>query len=198
MELSSLVIPTYSQTLCALDAWLDKAAALEVEAARDPDQLMGLRLAPDMYPLATEVIFCCVQSREVVHRLRHEPPDSAMEVLRAGWDSRGNPPNLESVKTHIRGALEFLAATDAAELDAHAAEPVTLDLPSGHIFDMPTGERYVADWALSQLYFHLMAAYLILRNYGVPLGKVDYIPWMLPFLRPDSGPQPQQPEESSR
>ena len=189
MQLSSLVIPTYSQTLRALDAWLDKASGFELEAGRDPDGLMGLRLAPDMYPLATQALFCCVQAREVVHRLRHETPESAMEVLTAGWDSRENPTSLESVKAQIRGALEFLAATEAADLDAHATEPLTLDLPSGHIFDIPTGERYVADWALSQLYFHLMAAYLILRNHGVPLGKVDYIPWMLPYLRPGTAPQ---------
>jgi hypothetical protein len=183
------VIPTYSQTLRALDAWLDKASAFELEAGRDPGGLMGLRLAPDMYPLATQALFCCVQTREVVHRLRHETPGSAMEVLRAGWDSRENPTSLESVKAQIRGALEFLAAADADDLDANAAEPLALDLPSGHIFDISTGERYVADWALSQLYFHLMAAYLILRNHGVPLGKVDYIPWMLPYLRPGSAPQ---------
>lgn len=189
MKLSSLVVPTYSQTLRALDAWLDKAAAFEREAGRDPDALMALRLAPDMYPLATQALFCCVQAREVVHRLRHEPTDSAMEVLKAGWESRENPGTLEPVKAQIAEALEFLANTDPASLDAHAAEPLTLELPSGHIFDMPTAESYVADWALSQLYFHLMAAYLILRNHGVPLGKVDYIPWMLPYLRPGSGPQ---------
>lgn len=189
MQLSSLVIPTYSQTLRALDAWLDKAAAFEAEAGRDPDALMALRLAPDMYPLATQALFCCVQAREVVHRLRHEPTDSAMDVLKAGWDSRENPGTLAGVKAKIAEALEFLAGTEPASLDAQAAEPLTLDLPSGHIFDIPNGERYVADWALSQLYFHLMAAYLILRNHGVPLGKVDYIPWMLPYLRAETGSQ---------
>jgi hypothetical protein len=49
----------------------------------------------------------------------------------------------------------------------------------------------VRDWALSQFYFHLMAAYAILRAQGVALGKADYVAHLFPHIRP--GTMPQQP-----
>jgi hypothetical protein len=55
------------------------------------------------------------------------------------------------------------------------------------IFDM-TGEQYVRDWALPQAAFHQMIAYAILRQAGVPLGKVDYVPHMFAYLRPGTAP----------
>jgi hypothetical protein len=42
---------------------------------------------------------------------------------------------------------------------------------------------------MPQFYFHLMAAYAILRSRGVPLGKIDYVAHMLPFLREGTMPQ---------
>ena len=55
------------------------------------------------------------------------------------------------------------------------------------IFDM-TCEQYIRDWALPQVAFHQMIAYAILRQAGVPLGKVDYVPHMFAYLRPGTAP----------
>ena len=52
-----------------------------------------------------------------------------------------------------------------------------------------TAEKYARDWAIPQFYFHLMAAYAILRGQGVPLGKIDYVAHMLPFLREGTATQ---------
>lgn len=88
-------------------------------------------------------------------------------------------PRLESVKLSLLDNLE----SDA--LDAGAQRLITLELPNGMIFDM-TGERYARDWALAQFYFHLMTAYAILRSRNIELGKADYVPHMLAYLRPGS------------
>jgi hypothetical protein len=45
-----------------------------------------------------------------------------------------------------------------------------------------TREQFARDWALSQFYFHVMAAYAILRKEGVDIGKRDYVPHMFPYL----------------
>jgi len=50
------------------------------------------------------------------------------------------------------------------------------------VFDL-TAEQYVRDWTLPQFYFHVMAAYTILRAQGVALGKADYVAHMFPYLR---------------
>jgi hypothetical protein len=52
----------------------------------------------------------------------------------------------------------------------------------GLTFDL-TKEQFARDWALGQFYFHIMAAYAILRKEGVEIGKRDYVPHMFGYLR---------------
>ncbi len=62
------------------------------------------------------------------------------------------------------------------------------EIPNGMIFDL-TAEQYARDWALPQFYFHVMAAYAILRNQGVDLGKADYVAHMFQYIRPETMPK---------
>jgi len=75
----------------------------------------------------------------------------------------------------------------ADELDGDPHGQIAHALPNGMIFDM-TREDYVRDWALPQVAFHQMITYALLRQAGVPLGKVDYVPHMFAYLRPDTSP----------
>jgi hypothetical protein len=52
----------------------------------------------------------------------------------------------------------------------------------GLTFDL-TREQFARDWAIGQFYFHVMAAYAILRKGGVAIGKADYVPHMFAYLR---------------
>ncbi|MFL6722174.1 MAG: DUF1993 family protein [Sphingomonas sp.] len=188
MQLSELLIPTFTQALKALGAWLAKGAAHEEAAGREPDGLLSGRIAPDMFPLATQIRFGCFSAQEFAYWLRGEPlPDAVLAVRQAGRDAAERPGTMADAQAQIAAALEFLSQLDAAEIDARAGRQVTLELPTGHVFEM-TGDQYARDWALPQFYFHLIAAYAILRGRGVPLGKVDYLPHMFAYLRPGSGP----------
>jgi hypothetical protein len=51
MKMTELLTPTYRQMLQALSAWLNKAQ----EQMEGADALMAARLAPDMFPLSTQV-----------------------------------------------------------------------------------------------------------------------------------------------
>ena len=53
-----------------------------------------------------------------------------------------------------------------------------------------THEQFARDWALGQFYFHVMAAYAILRKEGVDIGKADYVPHMFGYLRAASATSP--------
>jgi hypothetical protein len=77
----------------------------------------------------------------------------------------------------------FRTGADEDVVDAAAGKPIEHELPTGMIFDM-TGDQHVRDWALPQVAFHQMIAYAILREAGVPLGKVDYVPHMFGYVRP--------------
>ncbi|MGX7707208.1 DUF1993 domain-containing protein [Methylobacterium sp. Gmos1] len=185
MSLTQRLVPAYAQMLRALSGWLDKARAQD-----GAEGLMSRRLAPDMYPLASQVRFACLQAQEATYRLRGEPVPQALDDLaREGREAGERPGTLADAQDRIAEALARLDAVAPDALDAGASVPVTLEPGAGLIFDMPTGDGYARDWALPQFYFHLVTAYAILRHHGVPLGKADYVPHMFGYLRP--GPPPQ-------
>ncbi len=184
--LTDLLVPTYIQMLKALSDWLDKGAA----HAAEPEELLAQRLAPDMFPLATQIRFCCVQSYEAVARLRGEPfPDIWAQLIEEGRNAGENPGTLQQAKAHLEAAQAFLADLPSQALDAAADRQIAVDLPDGRIFDM-TGAAYARDWALPHFYFHLMTAYGILRAAGAPLGKADYVQHAFAYLRPGTAPAP--------
>ena len=90
-------------------------------------------------------------------------------------------------RVRVAEAARFLATVGPNEFDAAADGPIAHELPTGMIFDM-TSAQYARDWALPQVAFHQMIAYAILRQAGVPLGKVDYVPHMFAYLRPGTAP----------
>jgi hypothetical protein len=187
MTLTSLLVPTYTQMLQTLSGLLQKAQAQFAETGAE--ELLAGRLAPDMFPLSSQVSFACLQAQEGIFRLRGLPlPDSATRLASEGQNAGDKPGSLVEAQARIAETLALLFEVDDGSLDASIGRPVTLELPTGMIFDM-TGEQYARDWALPQFYFHLVTAYAILRNHGVDLGKADYVPHMFPYLRPGSMPQ---------
>ena len=186
MSLTDLLVPAYAQMLRALSGWLDKAAGQVGEAGAEA--LLGQRLAPDMYPLSSQLRFACYQAQEAIVRLRGEPVPAALDrVAREGREAGERPGSLAEARGRIAEALAALDAVESDALDAGAGLAITLELPNGIVFDMK-GAQYARDWALAQFYFHLIAAYAILRHHGIDLGKADYVPHMFAYLRPGSMP----------
>jgi hypothetical protein len=189
MHLTTLLVPTLSNQLHAVSGWLQKAEAFATERGESPDELLTLRLARDMFPLCTQLRFLSFQAQEPIYRLRGElVPRAVLEVRQEGRDGGERPGTWAEARARVNDAASLLAAVAPNEFDDAAGEPFAHELPTGMIFDM-TREEYVRDWALPQAAFHQMVAYAILRHAGVPLGKVDYVPHMFAYLRPDTGPK---------
>lgn len=188
MQLTSLLVASLTNQLNAVSGSLDKAETFASERGESPDGLLALRLAPDMFPLTTQLRFLAFQAQEPIYRLRRElVPDAVLAVRQEGRDGGERPGSWADARARLIDAAALLAAVGPGEFDAMAAQPIAHDLPTGMIFDM-TGEQYVRDWALPQAAFHQMIAYAILRHAGVPLGKVDYVPHMFGYLRPGTAP----------
>lgn len=184
MSLTNLLVPTYRSMLTALSGWLDKAEAQL--PAGEAEALLSARLAPDMFPLSTQVRFACVQAREATHRLSGTPfPPAIDALLNEGRSAGEQPGTLAEAKARIAETVALLDALAPDALDRAPDHPIAHELANGMIFDL-TAEQYARDWSLGQFYFHVMTAYAILRNQGVALGKADYIPHMIPFLRQPS------------
>lgn len=187
MMLPDILVPTYTQMLDALSAWLTKAEAQWPDG--EAEALMLARLAPDMFPLSTQVRFACVQALEGVARLRGEAfPDLVEVLLNEGRDSSDNPGTVVQARDRIAETLEMISAAGASMPHIDPDSALEHTLPQGMVFDLTAG-IYVRDWALPQFYFHLVTAYAILRAQNVDLGKADYVAHMFGYLRQGDAPQ---------
>lgn len=187
MSLTNLLIPTYTQMLGSLSGWLNKAE--QQLPAEDAEVLLSARLAPDMFPLSTQVRFACIQVREAICRLQGDPlPAVISELLEEGRNADEKPGTLADAKSRIDETLKVLEGLTADALDGNADKPLAHELPNGMILDL-TAEQYARDWTLGQFYFHIMIAYSILRSNHVDIGKADYVAHMFPYIRPETIPK---------
>jgi hypothetical protein len=184
MTLTELLVPTYRNMLRTLKGLLDKAEAQL--GADKAGALLSARLAPDMWPLATQLRFAALQAQEGPLRLLGQPLTALDDLLNEGRNAGERPGSMMEARVRIDQALAFLDRLGAGALDTGPADrPLALKLPSGLAFDL-TAEQFARDWALGQFYFHVMAAYAILRKEGVEIGKADYVPHMFAYVRPPS------------
>lgn len=169
-----------SSTLQALsiDTFVPRLQTLAHLLARgaeklDPAVMVGLRLAPDMYPLGRQVQFVCIQALDA-----------------AAWLSGRTPPapetpdeTLEQLQRRIEATITALREIPAEALVGGEDRPVRR--PLGDRFTLEVnGLRYLRDFTLPNFYFHLVITYAILRSNGVDLGKADYMGHILDALRP--------------
>jgi hypothetical protein len=181
MSLTTLLVPTFRQMLTTLSNWLDKAQ--DQLPSAEAEALLSARLAPDMFPLSTQIRFACVQAQEAVCRLTGQPlPASITELLDEGRNAGEQPGSLSDAQTRIEETVKLLDSLAPDALDVEPDAPLVHALPNGMVFDL-TAEQYARDWTLAQFYFHIMTAYAILRSEKVAIGKADYVPHMLPYLR---------------
>ena len=175
--LYTLTVPAYANGLRALSGQLEKARAWGMDNGIGEQAFVAARLAPDMFPLAAQVRFACAQALQPPTRLG---ATGAPEFAEDAADVAG-------LQDQIATTLAWLEAIDPAAIDGDADRPVSFTLPNGMAFDM-TAATYVRDWAQPQFYFHLVTAYSLLRHMGVPLGKADYVSYMMAYLRPGTAP----------
>ncbi|HMS18936.1 DUF1993 domain-containing protein [uncultured Sphingorhabdus sp.] len=158
MNIADFTLTSFDQMLGTFDHLLAKAEA-------DPrgEALIAEKLADDMYPLATQVRFTTHQVVNTLNRL------TGTSIATQDSDHT----SLAEARAHIAETRELIKNAHGKGFVADDS-PVSFDLPNGMAFEMSAAE-YVRDWSLPQFYFHLMAAYSILRKAGIPLGKADYV-----------------------
>ncbi len=175
--LYDLTVPAYQNGLNALSGELARALSWGTDNGVGELQFAVARLAPDMFPLASQIRFTCAQALQPLARLgAGEVPEFAEDAV-----------DFAGMQDQIAAALVFLDTVDPAALGDDLNRPVSFTLPNGMTFDM-TALDYLRDWAQPQFYFHRVAAYAVLRHMGAPLGKADYVSYMMRHLRPGTAP----------
>jgi hypothetical protein len=156
-------IPAFMPTLEALSAILDKAERFCAARKIDQSVLVNARLAPDMFPLSRQVQIACDFAKGAGARL------AGIDVP-SYEDSEKSFPEL---KARIAKTIAFLRTLAAAQIDGSETRDISIKIGGNPVTFK--GQFYLVNFALPNYYFHLTAAYAILRHNGVELSKGDYL-----------------------
>lgn len=162
-SMSQTALPTFEIGLNALSGVLDKAAAFIAAKKVDPAVLLGWRLAPDMFALARQVQVACDQAKNGTARLAGVEPPKFEDT----------ETTIDQLKERIAKTVAFLKTLDAKAIDASADREITF--PLGPNKGQMKGGDYLNHFVLPNFYFHLTAAYAIVRHCGVEVGKRDFL-----------------------
>ncbi|MEE4661003.1 MAG: DUF1993 domain-containing protein [Halieaceae bacterium] len=156
-------IQTFSHHLKNLSAMLKKARKNAKQRSIDETVLITARLAPDMLPLAAQVMMACDHAKGAAARLSGlEPPSFKDDQV-----------TFDGLEERIKKTLAFVRTVKVSQLEGSEDKVVPLELPVGKL--RFNGGDYLHNWALPNFYFHLTTAYAILRENGVDLGKADFL-----------------------
>ena len=159
ISMYAITVPVFTRYLTNLDAVLAKAEANAAERKIKPEVLPASRLAPDMLPLSFQVQSTTDRVKFLLARLTGQTPPS--------WED--NETTLEHLRARIQKALAYVATFSEADLDGKENGTVTLRDKQVPALD------HALHNAIPQIFFHLTAAYAILRHNGVPVGKGDFL-----------------------
>lgn len=156
-------VPVFLRLFSNLNAWLDKAEAHAAAKKFDTSVYLAARLAPDMLPFTRQIQIACDGAKFCVARLasvdapKHEDDESTFGDLRQ----------------RIAKTVAFLQSVDQTKIAGTDDKEITVPRRTGDI--VMKGEAYLNSFALPNFYFHMTAAYALLRHNGVELGKSDFL-----------------------
>ena len=156
-------VPVFEQFLCALTAVLDKADLFADKKKIDATVLTGMRLAPDMHPLAWQI-------RSATN---HAVRACAMISGVAAPDLGDGQATICDLKERIAKTVAFLKTIKPEQLDDQEAREIVLKLGTNEL--KFTGLSFLLNFCLPNFYFHATTAYDILRHAGVEIGKRDFM-----------------------
>ena len=163
-SMSQALLPVFEIGLNALSAILAKGEAHAAAKKFDPSVLLQSRLSPDMFPLVRQVQIATDQAKNGSSRLAGVDPPIFED----------NETTMDQLKARIARTLDYLKTLDPKDIDASAEREIAFPLGPNNKGHMK-GDDYLNHFVLPNFYFHVTAAYAILRHCGVELGKRDFI-----------------------
>lgn len=160
----TLSVQSFIPLLEDLTAILDKAVREARGARVDPSKLVNGKLAPDMYPLAKQVLIACDHAGQGAAKL------IGQQRLRPQDEER----NLDDLIRLISDTLDYLRTLKPGDFAGAENRVIKVPLMHDNVLKL-TGVEFLKDWALPNFYFHVVTAYGILRHHGVEIGKRDYL-----------------------
>lgn len=159
-----LTVVQFSKMLNNLSVILNKASVFADSKKVDVEVLLQSRLAVDQFNLIRQVQIACDTAKLAVARLAGKG-DLAPK-------HEDNEKTLTQLQARIQSVLDYLATFAPQDFAQAETQKITQPRWEGKYL---TGDEFLSQHALPNLYFHITTAYAILRHCGVDVGKKDYL-----------------------
>jgi hypothetical protein len=164
LSLYDVTVPSFLQTLGALDGLLVKAEAHCSDKGVAPSTCINARLFDDMLPLSFQV------GQAVAHSA------GALEAVNVGVFSPSTTPppdTFAGLKQAVSSGLSRLSRYTPADINALEGRDMRFEFKD-RVLPF-TAENFLLSFSMPNFYFHSATAYDILRHNGVVLGKRDFM-----------------------
>ena len=163
LSMHAMTVGQFVPMLKNLGKILEKAEAYAAAKKIEGGVIEGLRLAPDMLSFARQIQLASDFAKNSVARL------AGIEAPKY----EDNEKTLEELKARVAKTIDWLQGIQAAQLEGAENRHIVIPLRT-RTLEMD-GLPFLQKWALPNFYFHLTAAYALLRHVGVEIGKQDYL-----------------------
>lgn len=153
----------FSQALKNIEIWLDRAEQHAAAKKFDVEVLMSSRLAPDMGAFVYQVQSACDYVKGAAAWLSGQAPPRHEDTEQT----------IDEVRARLRKTISFVENIPEEQFAAGSDQKVKVSWsPRGKVIQ---GQDYLLQVSFPNIYFHLMAAYAILRHNGVDVGKMEFL-----------------------
>jgi len=162
-SLYDISVPVFLRALRNMDAFLQKGADWFAEQGRPESELTGARLIGDMHPLTAQIQRASDTAKGVVARI------TGAEVPAMPDEEQ----TIADLRARIAKTIAVLEGARREDFEGTEDKPIEIWTPKAAL--LFNGKSYVFEFAIPNFFFHVTAAYALLRKEGVPVGKVDYL-----------------------
>lgn len=162
-SLYDLTVPVFVRGFASLSNILEKGRAFADDQGIDHAELLNARLIGDMAPLTAQIQRASDTSKGAMVRLGGVPNVSMAD----------NETSFDELQARIAATVAFLKDVPREAIDGREDATVILETPNRTVEFV--GRDYVLGFVIPNFFFHVTTAYALLRQRGVPIGKLDYL-----------------------
>jgi hypothetical protein len=163
VSMHQMTIPVFVRALENLRGVIQIGEKFVADKGIAPEVMLQSRLMPDMLPFSRQVQIATDTAKNGSARL-------------AGVDPLPFPDDettFEQLHARIDRCIAYLSEFRPEQFEGSDARAISFKTRNGELHFQ--GVDYLTTFALPNLFFHVTAAYAILRVAGAPLGKNDYL-----------------------
>lgn len=156
-------VPMFDRHLASMQGYLAKGATYAAEKKLDDTVLTQMRIYPDMFPLARQIMIACDFAKGASARL------AGVEIPKF----EDTEQTFAELQARAQKTRDFLATLKPEQFVGSETKKITITIGGNPVEFV--GEPYLLGFVYPNFYFHSTTAYNLLRHAGVPVGKGDFV-----------------------